>query len=306
MRSFTDVLPTDPVMPTTSAPRRRRARRPRSSSAAAVSATAIAGDAVGGTRCVGERRGRAGGEGGGDEVVAVALGDDRHEQLARPHGRGVDGDAVDLDVGAVQRRRRSPPRCRWPGSRTDACLRLAPVARPDRIRLVVLFGGQSAEHEVSCTSALPRAAGRRPRPLRRRAGRHHPRRAGGCRPATPSPPSRRAPLRRCPRPTARRRTAEVEPLPAVLPATTASRSSCCRCSTARWARTAPCRGCSSSPASPTSAPASPRRRCAWTRGWPRRCSPPPASRSAGAWSGPAAATPALDAVRGRASGARCS
>ena len=28
------------------------------------------------------------------------------------------------------------------------------MARPDRIRLVVLFGGRSAEHEVSCTSAL--------------------------------------------------------------------------------------------------------------------------------------------------------
>jgi D-alanine-D-alanine ligase len=27
------------------------------------------------------------------------------------------------------------------------------MARPDRVRLVVLFGGQSAEHEVSCTSA---------------------------------------------------------------------------------------------------------------------------------------------------------
>ena len=27
------------------------------------------------------------------------------------------------------------------------------VSRPDRVRLVVLFGGQSAEHEVSCTSA---------------------------------------------------------------------------------------------------------------------------------------------------------
>ena len=27
------------------------------------------------------------------------------------------------------------------------------MTRPDRIRLVVLFGGQSAEHEVSCTTA---------------------------------------------------------------------------------------------------------------------------------------------------------
>jgi D-alanine-D-alanine ligase len=27
------------------------------------------------------------------------------------------------------------------------------MTRPDRVRLVVLFGGQSAEHEVSCTTA---------------------------------------------------------------------------------------------------------------------------------------------------------
>jgi D-alanine-D-alanine ligase len=31
---------------------------------------------------------------------------------------------------------------------------LAAVAPPERIRLVVLFGGRSAEHEVSCVSAL--------------------------------------------------------------------------------------------------------------------------------------------------------
>ena len=27
------------------------------------------------------------------------------------------------------------------------------MATPDRVRLVVLFGGRSAEHEVSCTTA---------------------------------------------------------------------------------------------------------------------------------------------------------
>ncbi len=50
-----------------------------------------------------------------------------------------------------------------------------------------------------------------------------------------------------------------------------------RCCTARWARTARCRACSISPTSPTSAAACSAPPCRWTRRWPSRSSPPPAS-----------------------------
>ena len=95
---------------------------------------------------------------------------------------------------------------------------LAPMPDAERIRLVVLFGGRSAEHDVSCIVGPHVLRGRRPRPLRRRARRHHPRRAAGCAPATPSPPSAAGAAAL---PVARRRAggpAEVEPLPTVAPA----------------------------------------------------------------------------------------
>ena len=47
--------------------------------------------------------GGAGGHRGGDELVAVALGDERHEQLAREQRSGVERGAVEVDVGAAQR-----------------------------------------------------------------------------------------------------------------------------------------------------------------------------------------------------------
>ncbi len=112
MRSFVDVLPTLPVTPTTGASSRRRAHRARAISACAVSATSIA---------VPSRRNGSGSlvrwscgtalAGGPDELVAVAFGDDRDEQLAGRGRAGVERCAVELDVGADQ-------------AATDACGRL--------------------------------------------------------------------------------------------------------------------------------------------------------------------------------------
>ena len=167
------------------------------------------------------------------------------------------------------------------------------MPRPDRVRLVVLFGGQSAEHEVSCVSAFHvlRAvdqdrydleavgitregdwvrADDAIAALHRGAGELPAHRAAVCtgsRPPAPrsnrSPPSRRPSATTCP-------------------------SSCSRSSTAPAARTAPCRGCSSWPTCPSSAPACSARRCAWTSSRPRTSSPPTASRRS---RGSACATP---------------
>ena len=129
----------------------------------------------------------------------------------------------------------------------------------DRIHLVVLFGGQSAEHDVSCITAAPRAARRRPDEVPRstpvgistdgrwviaegaaaRARRRARRLAGPAR-LRPGPACR---PHRC----SRRRPP-------------ASGPSSFRCCTARSARTARCRGCSSWPTSPTSAAACSARR----------------------------------------------
>jgi hypothetical protein len=105
------------------------------------------------------------------EVVTVALGDDRHEQLAGPERAGVLRRAVHDDVGTGEEPRR---RGRW-RQRADAWWVSLSVARPgyggirpllrpgDRIKLIVLFGGRSAEHEVSrvtaatCCAIDPRA-----------------------------------------------------------------------------------------------------------------------------------------------------
>ena len=85
MKSFVDVLPTLPVTPTTRAVARRRAHRASAINAAAVSATLIASavtaDVGGFAR---EERDGSGGARLTDEVVAVAFGDDRYEQLSHP------------------------------------------------------------------------------------------------------------------------------------------------------------------------------------------------------------------------------
>ena len=84
-RSLAEVLPTDPVMPTTGPTSRARARRPASSSAA----SSVFDDHRGAADRASRREvgSRTGGHRGLNEVVAVALGNDRHEQLARADSR---------------------------------------------------------------------------------------------------------------------------------------------------------------------------------------------------------------------------
>ena len=130
-------------------------RRPRAHvasviNAAAVSATSTTGIAVPTGRRRERRRGAAFG-GRGDEVVAVAVGDERHEELARAQRAGVERGPVDLDVGSAS----VPPVA---AATSDARILIAPNGTvdhmaEDRIHLVVLFGGQSAEHDVSCVTA---------------------------------------------------------------------------------------------------------------------------------------------------------
>ncbi len=73
--------------------------------------------------------------------------------------------------GAAQPCHRSPRRRRWPGiasdahgSRSDVPLRSTSMTSgpTERINLIVLFGGQSAEHDVQLHHRRPRAACRRP------------------------------------------------------------------------------------------------------------------------------------------------
>ena len=90
--------------------------------------------------------------------MAVALGDDGTNSWPARDGARVLGGAVDDDVGALEA---APD---GGGQLSGAQLHAVRVsqaalvhsahARPDRVRLVVLFGGQSAEHEVSCVSAF--------------------------------------------------------------------------------------------------------------------------------------------------------
>jgi D-alanine-D-alanine ligase len=87
-----------------------------------------------------------------DVLVAIAIGHDRHEELAPGDRARVDRHPVDLDVRphdlAVHGvRDLDGPESHWVGFTVD----LVPT---EKTRLVVLFGGRSAEHEVSCISAL--------------------------------------------------------------------------------------------------------------------------------------------------------
>ena len=152
------VLPTLPVIPTTG--RRQPARAPTRrgpSAPRAVSATSIAGAVAAiGRLATSGRPPAPARRRGGDEVVAVALGDERHEQLAGPQRAGVERGSVELDVGADERaaRRRGDVGCPEPHGAERyrrAVARWRTV--PSRIHLVVLFGGQSAEHDVSCVTA---------------------------------------------------------------------------------------------------------------------------------------------------------
>ena len=73
-----------------------------------------------------------------------------------------------------------------------------PQQQPRRARVAVVFGGRSTEHAISCVSAGSVLARDRPRPLRRRADRHHPRRPVGARRGRPGGRSR-SPAASCPR-----------------------------------------------------------------------------------------------------------
>ena len=124
-----------------------------------------------------------------DEVVAVAFGHDRHEQGASTDGARVDGHAVADDVGSgwligheragrdfcdlghgEPHRASLAPVTPFAGDSAPKPLGSGPTRSdtgwPDRstgdrysrrvqeqVRLVVLFGGQSAEHDVSCVTA---------------------------------------------------------------------------------------------------------------------------------------------------------
>ena len=212
------------------------------------------------------RRGAACG-GRGDEVVAVARGDERHEQLARAQRAGVERGPVDLDVGARAACRRWPqprrtpgsssrrtvPSTAWPrtGSTSSCCSAGSPpsttsaasprravlgAADPQRYRITPIGISREGEWALADGAQEALAAG--------------PARAAG----PPRPGGRGRQPRRRP---GRRRAASAR--------------SCCRCCTARWARTARCRACSSWPTWRTSGAACSARRWRWTRRWPSRC-----------------------------------
>ena len=113
-RSFVLVLPTLPVMPTTGTSSCRRAHAASSINAVAVFVDDDRRAAL--RRACGEVGGGAGDARGVDEIVPVALGDERHEQLAGPQRarverRPVDG-RVGPDEGAADGRRNL--RCQQP------------------------------------------------------------------------------------------------------------------------------------------------------------------------------------------------
>ena len=145
---------------------------------------------------------------------------------ARPAGRSRSSSAPDADAAAD--------------------------ADADAMRVAVLAGGRSSEHEVSLDSAASVREGV----------------------AAAGHEVLAVTIERSRRVASRRRAASACAPAAVCSAPT--RSS--RCCTARSARTARSRACSSCSTCPTSAPACSPPRCAWTRWSSRRCWPPPASR----------------------------
>ena len=142
---------------------------------------------------------------------------------------------VTLTVGRVTRRRHDDD-----GHDDDH-----PVSR--RLRVALLAGGRSSEHDISLALGPLGARGARSRALRRRERRDRPRRPVEPRARPADTPWCQTPgrvrRRRCP---SRPRTGRS---PRSAPST-----SCCRSCTGRSARTGRCRACSSSPASRTSAP----------------------------------------------------
>ena len=182
---------------------------------------------------------------------------------------------VELDIRAVQRAARRRRHVGCPDSHGAERYRRdggeSTMASSDRIHLVVLFGGQSAEHDVSCTTAAHVLAAADPAryrvtPIGISTEGEWALAQGALDALEAGPqalPDRLDPSGPSLSPTADARRGH-RPVP--------SAPSSCRCSTDRWARTARCRGCSSWPTSPSSAPACSGRRSRWTRRWPSRCS----------------------------------
>ena len=118
-----------------------------------------ASDGEVGHRSRGEVRRGAPVQRGLDEVVAVALIDERDEQLPGTQRPRVEAGSVDQHVGADERAAGRRCRLACPESHRATRYRRARMSTPppatpdDRIDLIVLFGGQSAEHDVSCTTA---------------------------------------------------------------------------------------------------------------------------------------------------------
>ena len=120
------------------------------------------------------------------------------------------------------------------------------VSEVVRLRVAVLSGGRSSEHEISLASGASGGGGPRPGPLRR--GRRHHRAA-----TAPGSSRRRPPRASGSRSTRARTRAASSPAPAARsarPGRSARSTWSCRCCTAPTARTARCRGCSRCSACP--------------------------------------------------------
>ena len=141
-----------------------------------------------------------------------------------------------------------------------------PLSSARRLRVAVLAGGRSSEHEISLASARSVVGGARPRAVRGRRDRDRPRRPLGAR-GGPGPSSHV--LVPGTADGVRRRRCRFRPSAGRSRRSAPSTSSCRSC-TARSARTGRCRDCSSSRTSPTSARASRPPRSRWTRTCSRR------------------------------------
>ena len=211
--------------------------------------------AIGSVRQVG---GRAVGQRGGDELVAVALGHDRHEQLA--------GRAMARESWVAPSTTTSGPSRRPPAAAASSAVRSSMRSESRRPPSYTRPMPGLTAFASSCCSVASRPS------TRCRASRRttccapstrtattskpsaSPATATGSAPTTPSPPSIAGPASsRRPRaasPGWRPRAPRSSRFPPSPPrSATTCRSSCCRCCTAPAARTAPCRGCSSWPTS---------------------------------------------------------
>lgn len=102
-----------------------------------------------GKRCAGRAR-------IGEMIMTVTFGADRHEGLTRSENAGVEPDAVGDRVVANESSRhdsRSAGGVDAHGATLAASTVLQMAGAADRTTLVVIFGGRSAEHDVSCVTA---------------------------------------------------------------------------------------------------------------------------------------------------------